>query len=206
MAVVPAATGELRITAGERDEFRHLRARAKAAAPRAAILYIGKIRIMKSISRHRWTRCWPLAVVLLAACASSPTQKSPTPVVGARSGNADELAARALTTWATDRAGASQALAQIRQAVESAPQRPDLLWLNARICTDVPGCEPSAIEAQLRNLDPGNGAVWIGPLLRAQARKDARAADEKDLQGGHRRPAYAGGAASSGATSTSDRE
>src|SRR5215207_9018762 len=46
----------------------------------------------------------------------------------------------------------------------------------------------------------------IERALRAGRADHARAADEKDLQGGHRRPAYAGGAASSGATSTSDRE
>ena len=133
---------------------------------------------MKRISCNRWIRWWPLAAVLLAACAGSPPQKSPPPATAAKSGSADELAARALISWATGGAGASPALTQIQQAVESAPQQPELLWLNVRICADVPGCEPSAIEAHLRDLDPGNGAVWLGPLLRAQARKDARAVDE----------------------------
>lgn len=121
-------------------------------------------------------RCWPLAAVLLAACAGSPTQKSPAPATGA-SGNADELAANALTSWGSD-GNASQALTQIQRAVQSAPQRPELVWLHLRICINVPGCEPEPIEAQLRKLDPGSGAVWLGPLARAQARKDARTEEQ----------------------------
>lgn len=131
---------------------------------------------MKPLSRNRSVRWWPLAAVLLAACAGSPTQKTPTPAVNARSGSADDLAASALTTWGNG--NASQALAHIEQAVQRAPQRPELLWLNMRICMNVPGCESSGLEARLRKLDPDNGAVWLGALLRAQARKDARAQDE----------------------------
>jgi hypothetical protein len=133
---------------------------------------------MKRVTRNRWVlRCWPVALVLLAACAGSPTQPSTAPA-SAGSGSADELAASALTTWGGDRAKASQALGQIQRAVQSAPQRPELLWLYLHICMDTSGCEPEPIEAQLRKIDPNSGAVWLGPLARAQARKDARTEDQ----------------------------
>jgi hypothetical protein len=133
---------------------------------------------MKRVTRKKWHRWWPLSAVLLAACAGTPSPKStPTPS-SAGSGNADELAASALTTWGGGgSANASQALAQIQRAVQSAPHRPELLWLQARICMDARGCEVESIEAQLRKLDPGSGAVWLGALARAQARKDTRTED-----------------------------
>ena len=121
---------------------------------------------------------WPLSAVLLAACGGAPTQKSTAPAPVAESGNPDELAASALTIWSGGGARASQALALIQRAAQSAPQRPELVWLHARICMDTPGCEPQPIEAQLRRLDPASGAVWLGPLARAQARKDSRAEDQ----------------------------
>jgi hypothetical protein len=52
------------------------------------------------------------------------------------------------------------------------------VWLYLRICMDVPGCEAEPIEAQLRKLDPGSGAVWLGPLARAQARRDTRTEEQ----------------------------
>ena len=133
---------------------------------------------MKRVTRKIWLCWWPLSAVLLAACAGAPSQKPTAPAGSARSGDADELAASALTTWGGDRSKSSQALAQIQQAVQSAPQRPELLWLQARICMDTRDCEPESIEAQLRKLDPGSGAVWLGPLARAQARRDARTEDQ----------------------------
>jgi len=153
MTAVPATTGERRIGAGERTD-------------------VVKIRRMKR--RNRW---WPLAAVLLAACAGTPSQKSTPPAGRAGSGNADELAASALMGWGTD-VRSSQALAQIQRAVKSEPERPELMWLQVRICQEVPGCEPESVEAQLRKLDPGSGAVWLGALARAQARRDARTEDQ----------------------------
>ena len=133
---------------------------------------------MKRVIPNGSNRWWPLCAVLLAACASAPSQKSTVATGSAGSGNADELAASALITWGGDVTKSSQALAQIQRAAQSAPQRPDLLWLEARLCMDTPGCEPESIEAQLRKLDPGSGAVWLGPLARAQARKDTRTEDQ----------------------------
>ena len=86
------------------------------------------------------------------------------------------MAAAALAFWGTNaKSNGSQALSQIQKATQAEPQRPDLLWLHLRICTEVEGCEPEPIEARLRKLDPDSGAVWLGPLARAQARRDARA-------------------------------
>lgn len=153
LPAVPATTGELRKSAGE---------------------CVGMMRPMKPMSRNSLVA---LAAVLLTACGGAPTQKAPAPA-GIGSGNADELAASALTAWGGDRGRAPQALAQIQRAVQSAPQRPELVWLYLRICADTPTCEPEAVEAQLRKLDPGSGAVWLGALARAQAARDERTEEQ----------------------------
>ncbi|WP_129641730.1 hypothetical protein [Peristeroidobacter agariperforans] len=133
---------------------------------------------MKRASWIGRARSWPLlAVLLLSACASSPPQQSTSnarPAPG--EGDADQMAATAVALWgASPVTNGSQALSQIQKAAQAAPERPEILWLHLRLCTEVPGCEPQPIEARLRKLDPDNGAVWIGPLARAQARGDARA-------------------------------
>lgn len=60
----------------------------------------------------------------------------------------------------------------MRRALEQIPDQKELVWLAARLCADVPRCEPETYESRLRKLDPGNGVVWVGPLIRAQARDD----------------------------------
>lgn len=132
-------------------------------------------------SWNRWVRLWPLLALLLAACGGAPTKKRPAPapvVASSSTGSADELAANALNMWARDGGDASRALSQMQKAVQAAPQRAELVWLYLRICLDAPGCEAEPIEAQLRKLDPGSGAVWLGPLARAQARRDTRTEEQ----------------------------
>lgn len=142
---------------------------------------IAKIRVMK----HAWNRSIRAALqtaltLLLAACAGAPTQKkpaaaAPSPTV-TKSTDADEQAATALNVWGNDPDNASKALALAQKAGQSAPQRADVVWLYLRLCASTPGCEAEAIEAHLRTLDPNNGAVWLEPLARAQARRDTQAA------------------------------
>jgi hypothetical protein len=40
------------------------------------------------------------------------------------------------------------------------------------ICQKTPGCDTQPFEAKVRNLDPSNGAGWLGALSRAAAAKD----------------------------------
>jgi len=120
---------------------------------------------------------WLLSILLLAACSSSPPKQGSKPSASvADSNDADQLAANALAMWGTNAsANGSQALSQIQKAAQIAPQRPEILWLHLRLCTEVAGCEPEPIEGRLRKLDPDNGTTWIGALSRAQTRRDARA-------------------------------
>jgi hypothetical protein len=129
------------------------------------------------MKRASWLLPLLVVVLLLSACASSPPQPSGAKSVPiADSNDADQAAATALALWGTNaKANNSQALSQIQKAAQAAPERPEILWLHLRLCMEAPGCEPEPIEARLRKLDPDNGAVWMGALSRAQARRDARA-------------------------------
>lgn len=135
---------------------------------------------MKRSSRNGWARSWPLLVLLLSGCASAPPEQGGNTAPAAAGGDdVDQIAATALALWGTDAASnGSQALLQIQNAAKAAPERPELQWLHLRLCIEVRGCEPQPIETRLRQLDPTNGAVWLGPLSRAQQRGDARAEEQ----------------------------
>jgi hypothetical protein len=60
----------------------------------------------------------------------------------------------------------------IERAVAEAPDRPDLVWLNIRLCAQVEGCDSQPLEAQLRALSPENGAAWVDSIGRAGRRND----------------------------------
>jgi hypothetical protein len=75
--------------------------------------------------------------------------------------DADSLAAAALLIGLTDGTRAEQLAGR---ASAAAPKRTDLLWLHARLCQDVPGCDPKPIDARLHALDPENGAVFLPAL------------------------------------------
>ncbi|MBL8271444.1 hypothetical protein [Steroidobacter sp.] len=130
---------------------------------------------MKRLSRNGWA----LLVVLLAGCGGTPSKQASAPPTAAEGNDADLLAGTALAIWGTNpNANSSQALSQIQKATKAAPDRPELLWLHLQLCLEVPGCEPESIEARLRKLDPSNGAVWTGPLTRAQLRGDPRSEEQ----------------------------
>lgn len=129
------------------------------------------------------TRFTPLLLALcLVACSSpAPDRGDSAPRVPAPASRplepvnkADAAAAAALRIAAVDR-DAGRALSAMRQAAASAPERADLARLSLQFCLNVPGCEAEPYESRLRKLDPGNGVVWLGPVARAQARRDVQA-------------------------------
>jgi hypothetical protein len=87
------------------------------------------------------------------------------------SADADSLAAAAMLSIGPT-ANPVQRLTLIERAVSEAPNRPDLVWLNIRLCAQVAGCNPQQLEAQLRALDPDNGAAWFDSIGRAGKRND----------------------------------
>lgn len=185
---LPAGTGKWRIGAGESadallpaDGWSKARRALLRSTPMKRTSWNGWARppagFPRPSSLRRSARSWPVLVLLLSACAGSPPQQGskPTPAAAAASSDADQLAASALALWGTNAtANGSQALSQIQKAAQAAPQRPEIQWLHLRLCMEVAGCEPQSIEARLRQLDPGSGTVWLGPLARAQARRDVR--------------------------------
>ena len=89
----------------------------------------------------------------------------------------DSLAAAAVLTSIKDRAGAEQLAAR---ASAAGAKRPELLWLHAQLCTNVPTCDREALYAQLHTLDPENGVTRVFAL--AEARKaDDRAEMDRQL-------------------------
>jgi hypothetical protein len=127
---------------------------------------------------------WPIravAVLLctaLAACSSAPTTTAP--VTSSKASATRPTAAMDIGASVLAALRASQvdneptrALSFVQRALAQSPDRPELLWLAARLCGDVARCEPESYEARLRQLAPGNGVVWMGPLTRAQSARDS---------------------------------
>ena len=86
-------------------------------------------------------------------------------------GDADSLAAVALLNIGPT-VHPVQRLTLIERAVAEAPDRPDLVWLNVRLCTQVDDCNPEPLESRLRALDPDNGAGWFDSIDRSGRRND----------------------------------
>lgn len=86
----------------------------------------------------------------------------------------DAMAAAALLTVARSPVDAA---ALIARAVEAAPARADLAWLQLRICDRTPGCDPAPFESRLPALDPDNGVGWLAALSRASEAADDVAMD-----------------------------
>ena len=87
--------------------------------------------------------------------------------------DADSLAAAGLLSSQGHR---DQSLALFDRAVAASPARVELVWLQAQNCQGAPPCDPEPMERRLRELDPSNGAGWLGALARADSH-DTEATD-----------------------------
>jgi len=88
--------------------------------------------------------------------------------------DADALAAAAVLLYIDARASS---VLMSAAATAKAPDRPDLAWLQSRICASTPNCDPSPAERALRKLDPANSAGWLGALDEATRAQDESAID-----------------------------
>lgn len=70
-----------------------------------------------------------------------------------------------------------QSLHFLALAIAAAPDRPDLLWLQAMRCSELPPCNPTPLEQRLRELDPTNGAAWWAAMARAAVTHDSEGTD-----------------------------
>ena len=123
-----------------------------------------------------------VAIALFSGCGTSPPKEA-AGAVPARRTSASAPVSHGAAIVAALRASQverepTRAFAHVRRALEQDPDRKELVWLAARLCPDVPRCDPAVYEARLRKLDPGNGVVWMGPLARAQGRGDDAAATQ----------------------------
>src|SRR5271170_2333374 len=141
----------------------------------------GRHRIVKPIG-HTWPYRLALisALLIVGGCASKAErqvaaeqreQQIPQQLI--RAGDPDSLAAAAMLfrdpLW---RRSESAALTLLDRAVQAAPQRADLTWLQLRVCAELDACDARPIEARLRLLDPNNGAGWMQSLAVARNAND----------------------------------
>jgi hypothetical protein len=120
-----------------------------------------------------------LATILCYGCAADGVRQQSTYVRKIQrteqlliaAGDADSLAAAAMLSIGPT-FDPAQRLTLSARAVSKAPDRPDLVWLNLRLCTQVDTCNPEPLEARVRALDPDNGAAWFDSIGRAGRRND----------------------------------
>jgi len=65
----------------------------------------------------------------------------------------------------------------IARAVQLAPDRRDLAWLAVRLCASSSDCDDAVPEKHLHDVDPTNGAGFMGALVRAQRKNDIAGVD-----------------------------
>jgi len=132
-----------------------------------------------SLSRFAMSSLIGLTAILCYGCATDGVRQQAaynrkiqrTEQLLIAAGDADSLAAAAILSIGPT-VNPVQRLTLIARAVSKAPDRPDLVWLNVRLCTQVDSCNPEPPEAQLRVLDPDNGAAWFDSIGRAGSRND----------------------------------
>src|ERR1700739_1737759 len=78
--------------------------------------------------------------------------------------DADSVAAAGLMSIGSHGA---QSLDFLALATAEAPDRADLLWLQAMRCSGLKPCDPTPVEQRLREVDPTNGAGWWPAMARA---------------------------------------
>jgi hypothetical protein len=66
---------------------------------------------------------------------------------------------------------AAEALSLIHRAA-AASDRPEWTWLEVSMCSQTPTCDPLPVEQRLQQLDPENGAGWLGTFHRAFIQHD----------------------------------
>jgi hypothetical protein len=118
--------------------------------------------------------------LLLAACASSTPQQdagfekhmSRARAALVTKKDPDSLAAAALMSVGEH---SEESLDLMRRAVAASPDRRELVWLNLQFCLKWDRCDPEPSEIRLRELDPENGAAWLGALARADSLGDESA-------------------------------
>jgi hypothetical protein len=113
-----------------------------------------------------------VALALTIAGCAAPQHASKPAAATTPAKNADAFAADALGTYQLQRDGA-RALTSIAAAVQQAPNRADIAYLQVALCRLIEGCGPEPFEARLRKLDAGNAVVWIRALASAQRQRDA---------------------------------
>jgi hypothetical protein len=118
---------------------------------------------------------------LLALSASAETQEAKSArhaaeiiAALAQMTDADSLAAAGIMSIGKH---GDLSLALLARATDAAPNRPDLVWVQALRCNQYPPCDPEPLEHRLRELDPMNGAGWWGALARAGAAHDTESTD-----------------------------
>jgi hypothetical protein len=126
---------------------------------------------------RRETGSFLILPLLLAACAGSTAEQDAgfgkhmarARAVLATKTDPDSLAAAALMSVGGH---TEESLDLMRRAVAAAPDRRDLAWLNLQFCLKWARCDPEPPEIRLRELDPENGAAWLGALARADSLGD----------------------------------
>jgi hypothetical protein len=128
-----------------------------------------------------------LAVVLLTATAGAFAFGSPDSRFARAQKHADQAIAALIQMTDADSLAAAgimsinrnsdQSLSLLARATTAAPDRADLVWLQALRCAQLSSCDPAPIERHLRELDPTNGAGWWGAMSRAGAAHDTEGVD-----------------------------
>jgi hypothetical protein len=145
------------------------------------------IRMVESRLQHT------LAIVLslfLTSCVTSPAdqktngdlQLKRTVASLIKRTDADSLAAAGLLSISSNR---NNSLDLIARASAAAPDRADLAWLHSQVCSGITSCDPKPFERRLRELDPSNGAGWLGTLVRAAPSKNDEERDTALAAIGH---------------------